>query len=144
MTTPYRGPLTITLSRHIDATPEEVYAAWTDAEGYRRWFEAHRLLLNPVVDGQWYVESLWEGRIWPHYGRFLRLERPRLVEHTWVSEATKGIESVLTITLTPSGGGTDLKLTHAGLPDDELGRQHEAGWKEILAAFAEKIARRAR
>jgi hypothetical protein len=29
--------------------------------------------------------------------------------------------------LTPSRGGTELVLTHRGLPDDELGRSHEEG-----------------
>lgn len=56
-----------------------------------------------------------------------------------MSEATRGLESRVTVEMTPSGGGTDLVLTHSGLPDDEMGRGHEEGWKGITAILAEKI-----
>lgn len=45
----------------------------------------------------------------------------------------------MTLELTPSRGGTDLTLTHSGLPDDEMGRSHEAGGKNITGVLAEKI-----
>ena len=41
--------------------------------------------------------------------------------------------------MTPSRGGTDLVLTHSGLPDDEFGRSHEDGWKHFTGVLAEKI-----
>ena len=56
-----------------------------------------------------------------------------------MSEATRGLESRVTIEMTPSGGATDLVLTHTGLPDDEMGRGHESGWKGFLGLLAEKI-----
>ena len=40
------------------------------------------------------------------YGRFVALERGRLIEHTWVSEATRGCETLVTITLEPRDGTT--------------------------------------
>jgi hypothetical protein len=30
-------------------------------------------------------------------------------------------------------------LTHNGLPDDEMGRGHEEGWKHFTGILAEKI-----
>ena len=38
-------------------------------------------------------------------GRVVRLEPPRLLEHTWMSEATRGLEPTLTLTLEPQGDG---------------------------------------
>jgi hypothetical protein len=38
---------------------------------------------------------------WPHYGRFIRLDRGRAIEHTWMSEATRGLEATVAIALTP-------------------------------------------
>jgi hypothetical protein len=56
-----------------------------------------------------------------------------------MSEATRGLESRVTLEMTPSRGATDLVLTHNGLPDDEMGRGHEAGWKRFTDVLAEKI-----
>ena len=81
-----------------------------------------RVILNAVVDGLFYLAVKHEGRIWPHYGRFLQIDRPRRVEHTWVSEATKGVETVVAITLEPKGDHTEMTLRHSGLADDEMGR----------------------
>ena len=84
-----------------------------------------------------------EGRTWPHYGRFLRIDRPRKVEYTWVSEATKGLESIVAITFEPRGSQTEVTLRHTGVPDDDLGRQHKDGWTWMLSMLAERFASRA-
>ena len=106
----------------------------------RRWFEPHRAILRKAaVDELWYWEADHAGRLWAHYCRYLRVERPRLLEFTWMSEATRGLESRVTVEMTPSRGATDLVLTHNGLPDDEMGRGHEEGWKHFTGILAEKI-----
>ena len=56
-----------------------------------------------------YIAVKHEGRIWPHHGRFLKIDRPRRVEYTWMSEATKGAESVVTVTMEPRGDETRLR-----------------------------------
>jgi uncharacterized protein YndB with AHSA1/START domain len=102
-------------------------------------------ILNPVVDGLFYHVVKHEGRLWPHYGRFIRLDRGRTIEHTWVSEATRGLETVVTITLVPRNGGTEVTLHHANVPDDEMGRAHKDGWSwylNVLAERFEKVAAR--
>lgn len=100
------------------------------------------MILNPVVDGLFYLAVKHEGRTWPHYGRFTKMDRPRLLEHTWMSEATKGAESIVTVTLEPRGEQTEFTLRHSCGPDDELGRQHQEGWTWILSALAEALAAR--
>ena len=37
------------------------------------WVGAERVILDPVVDGLFYIAVKHEGRIWPHYGRFLKM-----------------------------------------------------------------------
>jgi len=62
-----------------------------------------------------------------------------------MSEATRGLETVVTITLTPRDGGTDVTLHHANVPDDEMGRSHKEGWTwylNVLAERFEKVAAR--
>jgi uncharacterized protein YndB with AHSA1/START domain len=134
----------VTVSREIPATPAEVFDVWLDAKSPGSpWFGCARVLLNPVVDGLFFHAVVHEGRTWAHYGRFVRLDRSRLIEHTWMSEATRGIESTVTVTLEPKGKSTALTLRHTNLPDDEMGRRHEEGWKYVTGAIADRFASKA-
>jgi uncharacterized protein YndB with AHSA1/START domain len=133
----------ITVNRTIPAPAEKIYDVWIDPKSPGGpWHGAERVIFNPVVDGLYYLAIKHEGRIWPHYGRFTKMERPHLVEFTWMSEGTKGAESVVTVTLQQNGDQTDVTLRHAGVPDDELGHQHKEGWTWILNALADALAAR--
>jgi uncharacterized protein YndB with AHSA1/START domain len=129
------------VARRIDATPEEVFDAWAEPDRFARWFETRRAILRrAAVDELWFWEAEHLEKLWAHYCRYTRVERPRLLEFTWVSEATHGRESLVTIELAPADGGTELTLTHTGIPDDELGRGHQQGWAGIVEVLAKKIA----
>src|SRR5580704_4805247 len=131
----------ITVSRTIPAAAENVFDVWMDpASPGGPWFGAARIILNPVVDGLFYLAVKHEGRTWPHYGRFVVIERPHKVEYTWVSEATQGVESMVAVTFEPRGGQTEVILRHSGVPDDEVGRRHREGWTGVLATLAERFA----
>ncbi len=131
----------ITVARAILAPVESVFDVWIDPKSPGGpWFGAERTIVNAVVDGLFYFAVKHEGRTWPHYGRFLRVDRPRCVEYTWVSEATKGVESIVTVTFEPRGDQTEVTLRHSGVPDDELGHQHKDGWTWMLSALAERFA----
>ena len=133
-----------TVSRMIRGSADDVYDAWLDQKSPGGlWFGVERAIVNPVVDGLFYQVVKHEGRSWPHYGRFIRLDRGRAIEHTWVSEATRGLETVVTITLTSRDGGTEVALHHANVPDDEMGRQHKGGWTWYLDVLAERIEKMA-
>lgn len=135
--------ITVTVSRTIPASPAEVFDAWLDpASPGGPWSNVNRVILNPVVDGLFYHAVEHQGRNWAHYGRFVRLDRPRLIEHTWMSEATQGIETVVTISLEAKGAQTLLTLKHADIPDDEMGKSHEQGWNFIVGAVEQRFAKR--
>ena len=130
----------LTLSRIIKAKPEQVFDVWLDTRSPGGpWFGCERVILQPVVDGLFYHCVRHEGRLWAHYGRFIRLERPRSIEHTWVSEATRGVESLVTLDLVPRGDETALTLRHSNVPDDAMGRRHEEGWNFVLSAIADRL-----
>ena len=48
------------------------------------------------------------------------------------------------VALEPQGKDTLLTLRHSNLPDDDMGRQHEEGWKYITGALADRFASRGR
>jgi uncharacterized protein YndB with AHSA1/START domain len=130
----------LTVSRTVRGSAEAVFDVWLDPKKPGGlWFGVQRAILNPVVDGLFYHVVQHEGRAWAHYGRFIRLDRGQAIEYTWVSEATRGLESVVSITLAPKEGGTEVTLRHSGLPDDEMGHQHKEGWTWYLGALAERF-----
>ncbi|HXA67575.1 MAG TPA: SRPBCC domain-containing protein [Bryobacteraceae bacterium] len=130
----------ITVTRVIPAPTENVFDVWIDRKSPGGpWHGSERLILNIVVDGLFYFAVKHEGRTWPHYGRFVRIERPHRVEYTWVSEATKGVESVVDVTFEPRGDQCEVTLRHSGIPDDEMGRQHQEGWTWVLSMLAERF-----
>jgi uncharacterized protein YndB with AHSA1/START domain len=133
----------VSVTRAIPAPVEEVFQVWMDPKSPGGpWFGAERLILNPVVDGLFYLAVKHEGQTWPHYGRFVSIERPRRVEYTWVSEGTQGVESVVAVTFEPRGDQTDVTLRHSGVPDDEMGRRHQEGWAWVLSKLAERFVSR--
>ncbi len=135
----------LTVTRTFPATPSEVFDAWLDWKSPGSpWFGAERAIVHPVVDGLFFHIVHFEDHDWAHYGRFIALDPPRRIQHTWVSEATRGLESVVTLTIDGQKDQARVRLHHANLPDEAMGRRHEEGWGFVLGALAERLTRHGR
>ncbi|MFL5308434.1 MAG: SRPBCC family protein, partial [Polyangia bacterium] len=101
--------------------------------------------LDAKIDGLFYFKRVHSPEVeFPHFGRFVVLERAKKIEYTWMSPFTHGIESVVTVELEPKGEDTLLQLRHSNLPDDEMGRMHDAGWIDRVGALLEGFQARRR
>jgi uncharacterized protein YndB with AHSA1/START domain len=128
----------IKVERIIPAPSSEVFDAWLDPKvPGTPWHENVKLIVDPKVDGLWYWLALGGTA---HYGRFIEIDRPRRIQHSWMSRNTLGEESIVRLTFEKKGEGTQLTLLHSGLPNDDMAKAREKGWNSIFNKFCNSFA----
>jgi uncharacterized protein YndB with AHSA1/START domain len=123
----------LAVERTLGVSPGVVYCAWT--KHFDKWFaEPGTLVMTGEVDVPFFFETHFDGQRHPHYGRFLQLVPDELLRLTWVTgnPGTQGAETVIALELSPQDGGTRVKLTHAGFPDEATRDGHEDAWPLAL------------
>jgi uncharacterized protein YndB with AHSA1/START domain len=138
----------VRITRRLAATPDEVYEAWTDPHSLMEWLIPQpgtrtTVTLDARVGGRFQIDMVMEGKTYAHEGEYLRLERPRLIEFTWISLATERRRSVVRVELRPLGDGeTELLLVHQELPTEKAAGEHREGWGGALEHLSEMFSTR--
>jgi uncharacterized protein YndB with AHSA1/START domain len=130
----------LTLTRHLDATPERVYAAWTDPQSLIRWFgpgsvkpDTVRAEIDARSGGRYRIS--FDNDHGEHHevgGVYRELVPPARLVFSWAWHSTPERESLVTVTLRPDGAGTLLTLHHEQFFDEAARDAHEQGWISTL------------
>ena len=148
MTNP--APDRISIRRRIAATREELFDAWTDPGSLGEWMcpgeirSAEVVQLEARPGGRLLILLHGAGQTFRHSGEFRVVERPSRLVMTWISEATRGMETLVTVEfIEVAPDVTDLLLTHEGIPDVPVVEQYRGGWGQILDRMEARLPRRA-
>jgi uncharacterized protein YndB with AHSA1/START domain len=129
----------------IDAPPERVWAALTDAAELSAWFQV--TIEGPIVPGS----DVWMTSVHPaHAGqrflvRIVEMTPPRRLVWNWYPgevdptlDYSREPQTTVTFTLTASGRGTRLSVAETGFDEISLARRAKVyednaqGWAEVL------------
>ena len=116
------------MERWIAASPDRVYAYFTDRDRWLSWMGVEAVI-EPTPGGVFRMDVMGDGE--HASGRFVELVPARRVVFTWGWETAGGPvppgSSMVEVDLQPDGQGTLLRLRHSGLPAPAL-EAHDRGW----------------
>lgn len=139
----------VTLSRVVDAQPDRVFAAWTEAGQLEKWFgppgyEVRVRKLDVRVGGEFeFVMQPPEAEDPARsiVGTFKEIAEPRHLVFTWAwvdenGSAPDAGESLVTVEFRTVVEGTKVCITHERLASEESRAGHHAGWSGSLDKLA--------
>jgi len=134
----------LVVRRQMAVPRERVFAAWLDSDSLARWMcpmgvTRATVTVDPRVGGGFRIvmEGTAHGAV-EHTGEYLAIEPPSLLSFTWISRHTDHRPTVVTIEFFERGSGTELVLTHRGLPPTEV-EGHRQGWTDIARLLEEHL-----
>jgi len=132
----------VMVRRHLAATPQNVFAAFSEPRLVRRWLTPSpditlTLLRFDFRQGGTYRfgYELPDGRTVIVGGSYRTIEPPSKIVFTWIIEPPDehaGIESLVTVTITPEGTGSKLVILHEKLTRPDAVARHALGWRGAL------------
>jgi len=128
----------LTVIRVFAAPPEKLFDAWFAREQWQAWIgpEGCRCdvpLLEPRQGGRYRLQMhLNDGREIPVEGVFKEVDRPKTLTFTWGWALSGNPDTLVRLVFRAVPGGTELTLTHEGLPTEEDRIGHGKGWNSTL------------
>ena len=138
------------ITRFINVPAARVYDAWTDPAQLREWFGPENVRTRNITADvraggkyRWDLTSP-EGEEMSAFGEYRELVPGKKIVLTWKwddDETWENRTSVVTVELSESGGGTELRLRHEQLPSEESRDRHSEGWNSLLDRLAQFISK---
>lgn len=124
----------LTLKRRLNATPAEVYQAWTDPNLLTRWFGPENVTtLEAEIDlrigGSYRIVMRGDdGERHQVSGIYQEVVENERLAFSWAWVSTPERVSRVSVTFKPDGDGTILTLLHEQFFDADAAHRHEHGW----------------
>jgi uncharacterized protein YndB with AHSA1/START domain len=127
----------LTIKRRFKAAPEKVYAAWIDPAKMSRWLGPPNVIkvnvtADVTVGGRYAIQMIVPGDEHNVSGVYREVVPNRKLVFTWAWRSTPERESLVTVTFTPDGDGTLMRLHHEQFFDEAARDRHEQGWSVIV------------
>ena len=124
--------MNIEITKRIDAAPERVFAALTEADELPRWF-ASSAESDPRTGGNYVLRFEFddESKNHTYAGRYEEVVPTEVVRYPWNGRFG---ETTVEFLVRPAGRGTELTLIHSGWTEaaEETRKLHEQGWGFFL------------
>ena len=129
------GDVALVIKRTFDASPEDVFEAWTDPAQVAVWYgpegftnEIHSFELKE--GGQYSLTmNAPDGAKHKLKGVFKTIEKPTKLVFTWQWENEEmGRETIVTVELAAIGDKTEMIFTHSGFVNEQGKEMHNQGW----------------
>ncbi|MFC1407671.1 SRPBCC domain-containing protein [Streptacidiphilus sp. N1-12] len=130
----------VRVTRTLKASPEQVFAAWTDADQLQLWlcpdpgFVAEAVC-DPVVGGRYRIVKMLASGADEVTGEYLVVEPPHRLVFTWAAGTTQHRTTRVTVTLRPEGDATEMTILHELLPTQPI---HD-GARRAWTGMADKL-----
>lgn len=124
--------------RRLKAAPEKVFAAFAQARLVSQWLSPSPEITLSLLQFDFRVGGAYRfayqvpgGETVIVAGVYRSIEPPTKIVFSWVIEPPDehaGIESEVTVTITPDGDGAELLVRHEKLARVDAIKRHAAGW----------------
>lgn len=147
--------LTLMVRRTIRASPERLFAAWTEPEQLLRWWGPAQVQcavadVDLRVGGRYRLANrLPDGSIWWIAGTFEAVAPPSLLVYSWElspreivpggAAASAQPSERVTVRFEPRGDATDVTIVHERIADEAARVSHEQGWEGCLDGLMELL-----
>jgi uncharacterized protein YndB with AHSA1/START domain len=143
---------TVAEVRHrLAAAPTKVFAAFSEASLVSRWLTPSPEVALTVVQFEFRIGGAYrfayhvaDGATMFVNGEYRVIEPPSKIVFSWNIEPPDehaGIRSEVTITLTPDGSGTHLRIRHEQLTRPGAAERHAEGWRGAIAQLTVMLGR---
>jgi uncharacterized protein YndB with AHSA1/START domain len=128
---------TLVIERKFAATPERVFAAFTDAAVIKNWFgpesmEVPEADMDVRVGGSYRIrmQSISGDEDHTVAGVYREIDPPNRLSFTWAWQGDEmpGVETLVTLDFAAAGTGTLMTLTQEGFENTTFRDHHNEGW----------------
>ena len=125
------------ITKHFDSDITAVYDAWTKPALFSKWMGPGSVTCVKFesdlrIGGLYEIHMQTDEGIKIAYGEYKVIETNKKLSFTWGWRDGDVKDSLVTITFSDAGDGTELVLEHTNLPTKESAEHHTMGWDSSI------------